>query len=71
MSRLQLTFACGDYDRTRALEQGTVRPDGIDLTCLRLPVDETFFRMARHRESRRQYESAELFAPESTESFLI
>lgn len=50
MSRLQLTFACGDYDRTRALEEGTVRPDGIDLTYLRLPVEETFFRMARHRE---------------------
>jgi 4,5-dihydroxyphthalate decarboxylase len=50
MPRLQLTFACGDYDRTRALEEGTVRPDGIDLTYLRLPVEETFFRMMRHRE---------------------
>jgi 4,5-dihydroxyphthalate decarboxylase len=50
MSRLHLTFACGDYDRTRALEEGTVRPDGIDLTYLRLPVEETFFRMMRHRE---------------------
>ena len=44
------TFACGDYDRTRALEEGTVRADGIDLTYLRLPVEETFFRMLRHRE---------------------
>jgi 4,5-dihydroxyphthalate decarboxylase len=50
VSRLQLTFACGDYDRTRALEDGSVRPDGIDLTYLRLPVEETFFRMLRHRE---------------------
>ena len=50
MGRLPLTFACGDYDRTRALEEGTVRPDGIDLTYLRLPVEETFFRMMRHRE---------------------
>ena len=50
MSRLHLTFACGDYDRTRALEDGSVRPDGIDLTYLRLPVEETFFRMLRHRE---------------------
>jgi 4,5-dihydroxyphthalate decarboxylase len=50
VSRLHLTFACGDYDRTRALEDGTVRPDGIDLTYLRLPVEETFFRMLRHRE---------------------
>ncbi len=50
MARLPLTFACGDYDRTRALEEGTVRPDGIELTCLRLPVEETFFRMMRHQE---------------------
>ncbi len=50
MPRLRLTFACGDYDRTRALEEGTIRPDGIELTYLRLPVEETFFRMMRHRE---------------------
>lgn len=56
MSRLQLTLACGDYDRTRALEDGSVRPDGIDLTYLRLPVEETFFRMMRHQE----FEVAEL-----------
>ncbi|MFJ9030519.1 ABC transporter substrate-binding protein [Streptomyces sp. NPDC102274] len=50
MSRLRLTFACGDYDRTRALAEGTVRADGIELNYLRLPVEETFFRMMRHRE---------------------
>lgn len=50
MTRLRLTLACGDYDRTRALEEETVRPDGIELTYLRLPVEETFFRMLRHRE---------------------
>jgi ABC-type nitrate/sulfonate/bicarbonate transport system substrate-binding protein len=50
VARLNLTFACGDYDRTRALEEGVIRPDGIDLTYLRLPVEETFFRMLRHRE---------------------
>jgi len=50
MTRHNLTFACGDYDRTRALEDGSIRPDGIDLTYLRLPVEETFFRMLRHRE---------------------
>lgn len=50
MSRLQLTFACGDYDRTRALEDGSVRADGIEITYLRLPVEETFFRMLRHQE---------------------
>ena len=50
MSRLPLTLACWSYDRTRALFDGRVRPDGIDLTCLDLPVEETFFRMLRHRE---------------------
>jgi len=50
MSRLHLTLACWKYDRTRALFDGEVQPDGIDLTCLNLPVEETFFRMLRHRE---------------------
>jgi hypothetical protein len=53
---MHLTLACGDYDRTRALHEGTIRPDGIELTSLRLPVEETFFRMMRHRE----FEVAEL-----------
>ena len=50
MSKLKLTFACWNYDRTRALMDGRVRPDGIDLNYLDLPVEETFFRMLRHRE---------------------
>ena len=50
MPRIHLTFACGDYDRTRAIEDGSVQVDGVDLTYLRLPVEETFFRMLRHRE---------------------
>ncbi|MCD1269395.1 ABC transporter substrate-binding protein [Microbacterium sp. MEC084] len=50
MSRIPLTFACGDYDRTRSIAEGTVPVDGVDLNYLRLPVEETFFRMLRHRE---------------------
>ena len=50
MSRLNLSFACWNYDRTRALMDGTVKVDGIDLNYLNLPVEETFFRMARFRE---------------------
>ncbi|WP_411085135.1 ABC transporter substrate-binding protein [Streptomyces sp. 061-3] len=50
MGRIRLTFACGDYDRTRAIEDGSVAVDGVDVTYLRLPVEETFFRMLRHRE---------------------
>ena len=48
--RLPLSLACGDYDRTRALHDGSVTPNGIDLTCLRLPVEEIFFRTARFAE---------------------
>ncbi len=50
MSKLRLSFACWNYDRVRALMDGTVQVEGIDLNCLSLPVEETFFRMARHRE---------------------
>jgi 4,5-dihydroxyphthalate decarboxylase len=50
MNRLRLTFACWDYDRTRALADGRVRPDGIDLIFLTQPVEETFFRMLRYAE---------------------
>ncbi|MBI4293017.1 MAG: ABC transporter substrate-binding protein [Betaproteobacteria bacterium] len=50
MSNLPLTLSCWDYDRTRALADGSVRPDGIDLTVLSLGPEETFFRMARYRE---------------------
>jgi 4,5-dihydroxyphthalate decarboxylase len=50
MTRLRLTFSCWDYDRTRALADGSVRPDGIDLVYLMQPVEETFFRMLRYRE---------------------
>ncbi len=45
-----ITLACWDYDRTRALADGTVQPDGIALNTLSLPVEEIFFRMARFRE---------------------
>lgn len=50
MGKLRLTMACWDYDRTRALMDERVQIDGIELTYLNLPVEETFFRMARHRE---------------------
>jgi 4,5-dihydroxyphthalate decarboxylase len=54
--RVPLTLACWDYDRTLPLAQGDVRPAGVDLTYLNLPVEETFFRMLRFRE----FEAAEL-----------
>lgn len=50
MSRVPITLACWDYDRTQALADGSVSPSGVDLTYLSLPVEETFFRMLRHGE---------------------
>ena len=50
MSQLRLTVACDNYDRTLALRTGEVRPDGIDINYLCLPVEETFHRMVKYRE---------------------
>jgi 4,5-dihydroxyphthalate decarboxylase len=50
MAKLRLTLGCWSYDRTRALLDERVRPDGIDLNYLNIPVEETFFRMLRHKE---------------------
>jgi 4,5-dihydroxyphthalate decarboxylase len=50
MSKLRLTLACWGYDRMRALADGRVQPEGIDLNFLDLPVEETFFRMLRNGE---------------------
>jgi len=50
MSKLRLSLGCWNYDRTRGLQDGRIQPDGIDLTYLDMPVEETFFRMLRHRE---------------------
>jgi 4,5-dihydroxyphthalate decarboxylase len=47
---LSLSFACWDYDRTRALQDGRVRPEGIELNYVSLPVEETFYRQLRYRE---------------------
>lgn len=50
MTRLSLSLACWGYDRTAALADGRVRPDGIDLNYQVLDVEETFFRMLRYGE---------------------
>ena len=50
MAKLRPSVACWKYDRTRALLENHIPVDGIELTCLNLPVEETFFRMLRHQE---------------------
>ncbi|WAH35592.1 substrate-binding domain-containing protein [Alicyclobacillus dauci] len=63
MSKLQLSFACWNYDRIAALFDGSIQPKGIDLNYLNMPVEETFWRMMRHEE----FDIAEL----SLSSYLV
>ena len=41
MANLRLTLACGPYDRTQALRDGTITPEGIELTYLNRDNQET------------------------------
>jgi 4,5-dihydroxyphthalate decarboxylase len=51
MAKLKLTVACGDYEITRALSDGTVTADGIDLVMLTdMGSRERHWRMARKNE---------------------
>jgi 4,5-dihydroxyphthalate decarboxylase len=50
MANLRLTFACGPFDRTQALRDGTIRPEGIDLVYLPLQPAEIFWRMLQFNE---------------------
>ncbi len=47
---MRISLACWDYDRTRAIAEGRIRPEGLTVDYLALPPEETFFRMARFRE---------------------
>lgn len=50
MTDLSLTLAISDYDHTRDLVNGTVKPQGIDLRSLVFDVEETFYRFANAYE---------------------
>jgi 4,5-dihydroxyphthalate decarboxylase len=50
MRKLELTLACGRYDRTQPLIDGRVQPEGVNLTFLPLRPGETFWRMLNHGE---------------------
>src|ERR1700683_5637111 len=64
MAKLQLSFACGLYDRMQPLYTGEVRPDGIDLNFI--PIDQPrpiFDRMSGGQE----FDVAEYSASEFTQ----
>ncbi|HVA15432.1 MAG TPA: hypothetical protein VNF99_19445 [Stellaceae bacterium] len=49
--RIPLTLACGDYEIHRALKEGAVQPDGIDLTILTdMDSSTRHWRFLRNRE---------------------
>jgi ABC-type nitrate/sulfonate/bicarbonate transport systems, periplasmic components len=47
---IHLSLACGDYDINRGLIEGSVTPQGIDLTVLAYPSPPRHRRMGRHSE---------------------
>src|SRR5258708_9843470 len=50
MAKVPLTLAIGEYDHVRDLFDGTVPVAGVDLTVLRLPIEEMFYRFLMHNE---------------------
>jgi 4,5-dihydroxyphthalate decarboxylase len=50
MANLKLTLACWNYDRTRPLLDGRVKPEGIDLDIQLLRPRQTFQRMLDDQE---------------------
>src|SRR5579863_7326519 len=50
MAKLNLSVAVGDYDRTRALIDGSVQIDGVDPVYMTLVPEEIFFRAFRAAE---------------------
>jgi 4,5-dihydroxyphthalate decarboxylase len=50
MAKIPITLAIGAYDHVRDLLDGTVPVAGVDLTVLRLPVEEMFYRFLLHGE---------------------
>ncbi|HEY0569165.1 MAG TPA: ABC transporter substrate-binding protein, partial [Xanthobacteraceae bacterium] len=50
MSKLKLTLACWNYDRTRPLIDGRVQPEGIELDIQLHRPRVTFERMLDHKE---------------------
>ncbi len=64
MTDIHLTLACGDYEIVRALKEGKVKPDGIELTVLtNMDSSTRHWRFLRNEE----FDVAEL----SSSSYLI
>ena len=47
---IQITIACGDYDRVAAIKDGRVKVEGCNVTFLPMEPEEVFFRAFRYAE---------------------
>jgi len=50
MMNMQLSLAMNAYDHVRDLMSGDVRPKGVELLPLELPIEEIFYRFTRFQE---------------------
>src|SRR4249919_1448430 len=50
MSKLRLSFACGPYDRTQSLRDGSIQIEGVDLNYVNMQPAEIFWRQLQYQE---------------------
>jgi 4,5-dihydroxyphthalate decarboxylase len=50
MPKLPITLACHVYDRTRAIHDGSIPVEGVELNFIPLHVTEIFWRMCQYQE---------------------
>lgn len=50
MKKLQISLACGDYDRTRAILDGRVQIEGCEVVAAPIEPEEAFHRAFRYKE---------------------
>ena len=71
---IPLTVAVGDYEHVRDVTDGTVRVQGVDLTVLRMPPEEAFYRFINHQEfdvSELSFAKAIAFASQDDPRFVL
>ncbi len=56
MNKLRMTLACGPYDRTQAIRDGSIQVEGVDLNYVAAQPAEIFWRMLQYKE----FEAAEM-----------
>ena len=50
MSRLTISLACCDYDRTRSIFDGQVQMEGCEVIPVAMPPEQTFYRAFKPQE---------------------